>query len=179
MTPVRRRTRKKRIPTRDWNPAMLSSVLKYSPPTNTPRNTDTMICARKNVLSLNPNRSISQPKPAPRPNERTSKGVSHEPSQYFPLSTRKHLQLRQKRSGALQAREFLQGASTFIWGSADDDGSKFFIKAWTLLFLLLFLRLGQCLWWHVRQVEEMIRDVIPGGTRRPLRRKIFCWRESS
>lgn len=50
-----RRTRKKRTPTRDWNPAMLSPVWKYSPPTNTPSSTDITIWARKNVLSLNSN----------------------------------------------------------------------------------------------------------------------------
>ena len=55
-----RRTRKKRDPTRDWNPAMVSFVFQYSPPTNRPSNADTTICARKNVLSLNSNQSARQ-----------------------------------------------------------------------------------------------------------------------
>ena len=61
----RRRTRKKRHPTRDWKPAMLSPVCQYRPPQNTPRNAEITMCARKNVLSLNKNKKkpISTPHP--------------------------------------------------------------------------------------------------------------------
>jgi hypothetical protein len=47
--------------------------------------------------------------------------LSHEPLQYFPHSTPTF-------SCARRAREFLQGAPTFIYGSVDDDGSRLFIE---------------------------------------------------
>ena len=105
--------------------------------------------------------------------------MSHEPSQHFPLSPRKHLQLRQERRGARRARELLQRARTFIWYRVDDNGPKLLIEARAVLLLLLLLRQRQRRWRHMRQVEEMVRDVVPGRTRRALRRKVFRRRESA
>ena len=66
-----RRTRKNRDPTRDWNPAMVSFVFQYSPPTNTPSSADITICARKNVLSL------KAPQTDPTSNTKKSKKISY------------------------------------------------------------------------------------------------------
>jgi hypothetical protein len=94
----------------------------------------------------------------------------HEPSQDLPFSPREHLQLRQERSSAPRLREPPERASAFgaVRGGVGDRTS-----------LLSQTRAVSLCGWGMCEVEQMVRDVVPGCTGRAALRKVLGRREAS